>query len=217
MSSRSHQEPRSLAILGATGGTGQQLVQHALAAGYRVIAIVRNPTKIDLAHERLRIEVADVTDTSSLKPLLQQADAVLSALGPTGGDVCERAMTAVLGSLADPPNSRVVAISAQPVGRDDDGPAWWQRMILLPIIRLVYRRAYADLARMEDVLRASAAMWSVFRPPYLTDDPHNTYRLRVDATPSGNLSVARADLAMAMLDVLDDPTTYRRFLGIVSP
>ena len=35
-------------ILGATGSTGLQLVQQALARGYRVVAPVRNPSK--LAH-----------------------------------------------------------------------------------------------------------------------------------------------------------------------
>ena len=37
-----------LVILGATGSTGLQLVQQALARGYQVVAPVRNPSK--LAH-----------------------------------------------------------------------------------------------------------------------------------------------------------------------
>ena len=32
-----------LAIFGATGGTGQQLVEQALAAGHQVTAVVRSP------------------------------------------------------------------------------------------------------------------------------------------------------------------------------
>lgn len=209
---------QTLAILGATGGTGKLLVQQALNAGYRVTAIVRDPAKLYIAHDRLQIEVADVTDTASLKPLLKDADAVLSALGSDGDDLCQRAMTAVLNAVVDPRGIRIVAISAQPVGRGDDGPALWQRLILIPIIRLIYRKTYADLARMEAVLGASGAQWSVIRPPYLTDDPPtNAYKLRFDATPRGNLSIARADLAQAMLTILDDESTHRGFLGIASP
>ena len=212
------QPTRTLAILGATGGTGKLLVQQALDSGHRVIAIVRDPAKLDIAHDRLQVEVADVTSTASLKPLLNDADAVLSALGSDGDDLCQRAMIAVLNALVDPRGTRIVAISAQPVGRGDDGPALWQRLILIPIIRLIYRKAYADLARMEAVLGASAAQWSVIRPPYLTDDPPtNAYKLRFDATPRGNLSIARADLAQAMLTILDDESTHRGFLGIASP
>lgn len=209
---------QTLAILGATGGTGKLLVRQALDSGHRVIAIVRDPAKLDTVHDRLQIEVADVTDAASLQPLLSDADAVLSALGSDGDDLCQRAMTSVLNALVDPRGTRIVAISAQPVGRGDDGPALWQRLILIPIIRLIYRRAYADLARMEAVLTASAAQWSVVRPPYLTDDPPtNAYKLRFDATPRGNLSIARADLAQAMLTILDDESTHRGFLGIASP
>lgn len=212
------QAPRTLVILGATGETGKLLVRQGLEAGHRVTAIVRDPTRLNFAHDRLQVAVADVTDASSLKSLLGDADAVLSALGSSSGDVCEQAMTAVLDALVDHRSARIVAISAQPVGRNDDGPALWQRTILIPIIRLVYRKVYADLARMEAVLRASHAQWSVLRPPYLTDDPPTSaYRLRFDATPPGNLSIARADLAQAMLAILDDQSTHRRFLGIAAP
>ncbi|MEU6700481.1 NAD(P)H-binding protein [Pseudonocardia sp. NPDC046786] len=210
------QPPRTIAILGATGGTGRQLVNQALAAGYHVIALVRDPAKLDLAHERLRIEVADVTDAESLAPLLEDADAVLSALGSTGGDVCEQAMRAVLDASAS--DARIIAVSAQPVARRDDGPAWWCRLFLLPVIRRIYRAEYADLARMEEVLHASAVVWSVLRPPYLTDAPAvGTRRLREEASPPRSLSMSRADLALTMLHILDEPSTYRRVLGVGSP
>ncbi|MEV4399187.1 NAD(P)H-binding protein [Nonomuraea sp. NPDC049607] len=35
-----------LALFGATGGTGQQLLDQALAAGHHVTAIVRDPTRL---------------------------------------------------------------------------------------------------------------------------------------------------------------------------
>ncbi|MCW2898195.1 MAG: NADH-flavin reductase, partial [Streptosporangiaceae bacterium] len=35
-----------LTIFGATGGTGSQLVQQALAAGHEVTAVVRDPSRL---------------------------------------------------------------------------------------------------------------------------------------------------------------------------
>ena len=35
-----------LTIFGATGGTGQQLIEQALTAGHRVVALIRNPAKL---------------------------------------------------------------------------------------------------------------------------------------------------------------------------
>ena len=36
-----------LTIFGATGGTGRELVQQALAAGYEVVAYARTPSKLE--------------------------------------------------------------------------------------------------------------------------------------------------------------------------
>ncbi len=44
-----------LAILGATGPTGQQLVKQALQAGHMVTALVRNPAKLPIKDKHLSI------------------------------------------------------------------------------------------------------------------------------------------------------------------
>ena len=49
-----------LAILGATGLTGTQLVQQALAAGHSVTAVVRNEAKMTIRHDNLNTVVGDV-------------------------------------------------------------------------------------------------------------------------------------------------------------
>jgi uncharacterized protein YbjT (DUF2867 family) len=40
-----------ITVFGATGETGRQLVQQALAAGYEIVAYVRNPSKLNISHE----------------------------------------------------------------------------------------------------------------------------------------------------------------------
>ncbi|WP_165491920.1 NAD(P)-dependent oxidoreductase [Egibacter rhizosphaerae] len=88
------------------------------------------------------------------------------------------------------------------------------RLTLRPIVRTIFRRVYADLEAMEQVLAASSLDWTVLRPGYLTDHPATGYRLAIEANVPG--AMRRADLARAMLDVLDDPTTQHRALGIAS-
>jgi uncharacterized protein YbjT (DUF2867 family) len=51
-----------LAVFGATGGTGKQLVEQALAAGNQVVAFVRNPSKLNIRHEHLTIIQGELTD-----------------------------------------------------------------------------------------------------------------------------------------------------------
>lgn len=44
-----------IAVLGATGQTGQQLVKQALQQGHIITAIVRNPSKLAINHENLKV------------------------------------------------------------------------------------------------------------------------------------------------------------------
>ena len=68
-------------VIGATGGTGRQLVQQALEQGHQVTAFVRNPAKLAIDHANLRIVKGDVLDYASVEAAMRGQSAVLSALG----------------------------------------------------------------------------------------------------------------------------------------
>ena len=70
-----------LLIFGATGGTGQQLVEQALEQGHYVTAFVRNPAKVAVKHERLKVVKGNVLDCDSVEAAVAGQDTVLSALG----------------------------------------------------------------------------------------------------------------------------------------
>ena len=70
-----------LAIFGATGGTGRELVTQALAQGHEVTAFARTPTKLALHHERLRVVEGNVLDYAAVEQAVIGQDAVLCALG----------------------------------------------------------------------------------------------------------------------------------------
>lgn len=74
-----------IAIFGATGETGRQLVEQALATGYQVVAYVRNPSKLSTKHENLTIVQGELADQAIIERAVSAADAVISVLGPRGG------------------------------------------------------------------------------------------------------------------------------------
>ncbi|WP_101787314.1 NAD(P)-dependent oxidoreductase [Nonomuraea indica] len=200
-----------IVVFGASGGTGRELVRQARAAGHHVTAVVRSPGALADA------VVADIFDPPSLVPLLAGHDAVLSVLGPRGRtatSVCSTAVAGITEAMAEAGVRRIVAISAQPVLRGGAGDSWWYRLTARPLLRTIYRHVYRDLERMERILAAGDTDWTVLRPPYLTDDPPaGRYRTAMDANVPG-WSLARSDLARAMLDALDDPATVRRAVGV---
>ena len=69
-----------LFVIGATGRTGQDVVQQALARDHHVTAFVRSPENIRLKNERLTVLKGDAMDENELFGAVQNHDAVVSTL-----------------------------------------------------------------------------------------------------------------------------------------
>src|SRR5258705_9581941 len=74
----------NLTIFGATGGIGGQLLEQAVAAGHEVTAVVRDPSKLALSRNGVRVVRADLAapEPGVLESAVTGADAVLSGVGP---------------------------------------------------------------------------------------------------------------------------------------
>jgi putative NADH-flavin reductase len=216
-----------LTIFAVTGGIGRQLLGQAIAAGHDVTAVARNPQSLAAA----RVVAADLAsiDPAALQPAVAGADAVLSALGPRGkadAGVAARGTKVITEAMRAAGARRVIVVSASPIGtvpspdrphppRHDPGDGIIIRYLADPIVKRALREHYADLARMEDVLRASDLDWTIVRPPRLTDKPvTGRYRTAYGQNLRRGVFVSRADVAHYMLSVLDNPETFRRTVGI---
>jgi uncharacterized protein YbjT (DUF2867 family) len=120
----------------------------------------------------------------------------------------------------------VTAASSQPVGSARVtlcpvaivmGDGFIIRYLADPIVKRALREHYADLARMEDVLRDSDLDWTIVRPPRLTSKPvTGRYRTAYGQNLRRGVFVSRADVAHYMLSILDQPETFRRTVGIAN-
>lgn len=197
----------NIVIFGATGGTGRHLVDQALAAGHHITALVRTPAALPVTHDRLRIVSGEVRDRDAVAGVLAGQDAVVSALGPhQRGPVslCTEAIAAILPALARHEVRRLIVLSAY--GAADSH----HRDLYNRLLWLLQREKMLDKERMEALIRQSDTAWTIVRPAALSNGPRTgryrlgtALRLRVTAT------IARADLADALLRQLTD-TTYLR-------
>ncbi|HET9142583.1 NAD(P)-dependent oxidoreductase [Actinophytocola sp.] len=208
-----------LTVFGASGGIGGEVVRQALDAGHTVTAVVRDAARFEARHARLTVcTVAGLSDPGPLRPALEGSDAALSGIGPRrrrDAGVASAATRAILAALADCGVRRFVAVSAAPVGAIPEGESWPMRRVAYPLIRAVLRDIYADLAVMEEEIRDSPTDWTVVRPPRLLDKPlTGGYRTAIGTNVPRAGSISRADVAHAMLAVLDDPATIRQAVGV---
>ena len=219
-----------LTIFGATGGIGRHLLDQALATGHDVTAVVRNPNRVPEVARTVRADLA-APDDAAIESALQGADAVLSSLGPRSKSdigIASRGTRTMLNAMNATGVGRIVVVSAAPVGtvpsagrptppKHDPGDGFFMRHLASPLVKMAFRKPYADLAVMEDVLRASDLDWTVIRPPRLTDKPPTgKYRIAYGQSVRGGLTISRADVAHLMLDVLSRPEAIKQAVGIAN-
>ncbi len=197
-----------LIVFGATGGTGGQVVEQALGAGHMVTAVARRPSAITLQHERLEVVQGDVFEPSTFEGALAAKDAVIAAMGVnlrTPSTVYSEGSANIMRAMRAAGVHRLIAVSA---GGLDPGPLW-QRLIARPLLWLLFKNGYTDMARMEVEIKESGLDWTIIRPPKLTDEPRSGgYQVAVNQHLSQGWKLSRADLADYIVKHLDDPVTY---------
>lgn len=205
-----------IVVLGASGGTGTQVVEQAVAAGHDVTAVVRRPAAVDLPGAR--VLAGDVLDPATLDGAFEKADAVISALGSHSGraptEVYSRGTRNVRAAMAAAGVRRLVAVSAIPVSLPAE-KTFADRIVHAVLFRF-FGGGYDDLRRMEADLRSADDVdWTVFRPPRLLDGPPTgTYRVAVEAPLPRATAIRRADLAAALLAAVDDPALVGKVVPI---
>jgi putative NADH-flavin reductase len=217
-----------LTIIAATGGVGRLILDQAVAAGHHVTAVARHPERLDKDVRMVTVDFDD-PDLDALRSAVQGADAVLSGLGArrvSESGIASRGTQAIVDAMDASGARRIIAISAAPVAttpspghpnppKHDPGEGFFTRNLATPLIKAVLRKVYADLALMEDILRASGLDWTAMRPPRLTNKARTgIYRTAYGENLKGGLTIARADVADALLRAVTDTKSYGTTLGV---
>lgn len=194
-----------IAVVGAGGRTGSEVMRRAAARGHHVVAVVRHPANVaELAHQ-CSVARADIRDPEALLRALDGCDGVISAVGAGTRDprgAYSGGATALLKAMGGAGVKRVVVTSAVPVG-DRAEQSWWSRKALMPLLDVFFGRSYRDMALMEERLRAGGVDWVSIRPPRLVGAKTKN-RYRISERPlSGASAITRGGLADALIDALE--------------
>lgn len=200
-----------LVLFGATGATGQHIVEQSLEAGHQVTAVARRPEAITLRHERLTVIYGDVLEKDTLNQVISQQDVVISTIGVTVNKpttLYSTGITNIIEGMYGATVNRLICISAAGL-EVGSGVPLWQRIVIPLMLHRLFRHVYADMARMEAVVRSSTLDWTIIRAPRLTNGPRRgKYRIALNQHLT-QVGVSRADVADYIHTHLNDPATYR--------
>ena len=199
----------NLVVLGATGRTGQLVVEQALGAGDTVTALVRSPEKLTIRNSNLRVVAGKATDSGDVARAMVGADAVISTLGGSGSVIAD-STGAIVEAAHKTGVKRVVVLSSFLVERNRMGVL--SRMITGVTMGSVIK----DKTTGEQLLRQSDLDWTICYPGPLTDAPATG---SVEVLPEGTKrriseKISRADVAGWLVEAATSPETSRRGIDI---
>lgn len=193
-----------VAVLGATGRTGRPLVAELLRRGHEVSVLVRDPGRIADAADSVRVVTGSSRDAAALTDLVTGADAVVSALGPTGRDTTLHRETAaaLLPVMRQAGVERFVGVSGAGIDVPGDRKSPSARVISFLIQRLG-GAVVADKPAEHAVWAAGDRDWTLVRPPRLKDVPATGAVEHHASTSCRATWISRADLAAFLVDCLE--------------
>jgi putative NADH-flavin reductase len=204
-----------LLVLGATGGTGLEIVRKAIEHDHSVTAFVRSPERLKSFQDRITVKQGDLLNSTELERVIQGHDAVVSGFGPrvpvskADANLLQQFAVALTSAMLRAEVRRIVVESVAFLFKDSIiPPAYLLGRMLFPGI-------VADSSAMEDVFKKSGLDWTIVRPPELTDKPcTGNYRVREGHLPRFGFKISRADVADFMIKAAENPSSILKIVGI---
>ena len=202
-------------VVGATGGTGRQIISQAIERGHSVTAFVRAPDPLKVFGDRIVVIQGNLLNRSELKRVLEGRDAVLSSFGPRvpvskeDATLLQRFGVALAGAMLQAGVRRVVVESTAFLFKDS----------IIPPTNLIGRLFFPGIVRaagkMENAFQKSGLDWTIVRPPRLTDRPGTgKYRVLEGHLPRFGFTISRADVADFMIKAGENDALIGKVVGV---
>jgi putative NADH-flavin reductase len=206
----------NLVIFGATGGTGQQVVKAALDQGHTVTTFVRDPDRLSIQDQRIKVIIGDVFDPESVLKGIQNQEAVICVLG--GGRELKKTTVRATGTehiiqaMQAHQVNRLIVVTAMGIGES------WNT--LSPINKIffatVLSSARSDHENQEAAVKESELDWTIIRPSGLTDGPRTGEYQYGENLQTKSSTITRSDVADLIMKALEDDQLISKALTITN-
>lgn len=198
---------KSIALFGASGRTGQQFLELALANGYDVKALVRNPDKIFHKDTNLHVIKGDVLNELDVEKTVENTDIVVSLFGHVKGSPAwlqTNGTKHIVAAMKKYQVRRIISLSGGGLPYPEKDQPKLADHLIRTIMKIVVPKVLNDAVEHHQVLKNSGVSWSIVRGPRLTDEAaKGTYRVGWVGV-NASTQIGRADLADFILRVVED-------------
>ena len=188
-----------LTVFGSTGRTGRHVLTEGLRRGHRITAFTRRPDTLPDPSTLAAVVSGDGRDPQAVRKAIAGADAVIAivvAARRSGPHHTAEVAQVITDAMADLGVRRLAITSAYPIVAD-------RPRLPVAVLRLLLADAYADAAKMEQIVSATDLAWTIVRLTRLTNKPARG-AVHIDRglldRPS---SLTRADAAAVLVDTVE--------------
>ncbi|RKS87741.1 uncharacterized protein YbjT (DUF2867 family) [Orbus hercynius] len=201
---------KSLLIFGASRGTGEQVVKHARKQGYRCVAVVRQQAHYDALLE-LGVEpiLGDANDIDIIEKacLLAGKDCtIVSTLG--GNQANYQPQMHIINQAEKHQINHMVLITS--LGCGDSWSTLSERA------KAAFGYAVREKTLAEAWLQTSLLDYCILRPGGLTNG-EATHNARCDTNTEVHGYIRRHDLALVILDKIQQPQLGNNIYSVIDP
>lgn len=182
-----------LALFGATGRVGGEVLKLALAEGHEVTVLVRSPEKL-APHDRLTVIQGDVRDAITVSLAIAGMDVVFSSLGTDQTTTLTEAVPHMMRAMKDTGINRIVTIGTAGILQSKIDPEKLRYEAGDTNRRLTF--AAEEHHKVYDMLRQSGLDWTIVCPTYLPDGVAvGDYRTERSLLPEDGKQISVGDTA----------------------
>lgn len=204
---------KSIALFGGTGQTGKKFLEGALAAGYDVKALVRDPKKLNLSNAKLTVVQGDVLNVEDVNQTVADTDIVVSLFGHVKGSpewLQTNGTRNIVAAMKSNNVNRIISLSGGGLPFPEKDKPKFADKLIRGIMKLAVPKVLNDAIKHHEVLEKSGLKWTIVRAPRLTNDPKKgEYRIGWVGV-NASTKISRGDLADFILtQVEDEQFTYQ--------
>lgn len=209
-------------VLGATGRTGQQIIQEALKKGHKISVIARDPEKLN--DYDIEVTQGSPYDYQTVEKALKGCEAVINTLNVSRTsdnpwarlrspkDLISKSASNAVKAMEKAGIKRFVALSTIGAGRSwKSSPGILKFLVSVSNLKVAFR----DHGKQEEILENSSLDYTICRAPMLSNEKNNAGAI---ATPEGqrpaNKVLSRNAAAKYFLDILENDKHIKETISL---
>ena len=194
-----------IAIIGGTGRVGRHIAMNAIQRGYKVHMLVRNPKKLFVKSDNIKVVEGQIQDLENIRALLKDCEIVINTFGQPSKEepMYSKVTKNIVEVMKDLNISRYIGVSGGSLTIEHDKKSVLNRFGA-KAFEFLFPKLLEDKKLEWDILvRNKQIDWTLIRLPFVKDSLKSN-DIKESLTDMPGTKITNQDIATFILDQIDN-------------